>query len=79
MVNKEGPQALPTAQGAQGPLAPQNPLPPQNPQILLVPNAPQVPQALQAPQQPAPHVPLLNWSHFKPNFSRKPDEDAEAH
>ena len=21
----------------------------------------------------------LNWSHFKPEFSRKPDEDAEAH
>ena len=24
-------------------------------------------------------MPLLNWSHFKPKFSRKPDEDAEAH
>ena len=21
----------------------------------------------------------LNWSHFKPEFSGKPDEDAEAH
>ena len=21
----------------------------------------------------------LNWSHFKPKFSGKPDEDAEAH
>ena len=21
----------------------------------------------------------LNWSHFKPDFSRKPEEDAEAH
>ena len=21
----------------------------------------------------------LNWSHFKPNFSRKPDKEAEAH
>ena len=21
----------------------------------------------------------LNWSHFKPEFSRKPEEDAEAH
>ena len=21
----------------------------------------------------------LNWSNFKPEFSRKPDEDAEAH
>ena len=24
-------------------------------------------------------MPQLNWSHFKPEFSRKPDEDAEAH
>ena len=32
-----------------------------------------------APQQPVPHVPLLNWSHFKPKFSRKPDKDAEVH
>ena len=23
-------------------------------------------------------MPLLNWSHFKPKFFRKPDEDAEA-
>ena len=40
------------------------------------------PQALQAPQQPAqqaPHIPYLNWSHFKPEFSGKPEEDAEAH
>ena len=33
----------------------------------------------QAPQQPAPHMPPLNWSHFRPKFSRKPEEDAEAH
>ena len=47
-----------------------------------------VPQVLQAPQQPAapqaPHQPVLqmvnlNWSHFRPEFSGKPDEDAEAH
>ena len=76
MTNKEGPQDPPIAQGAQGPPAPQNPPPPQNPQIPLVPNAAQVPQA---PQQPALHVPLLNWSHFKSKFSGKPDEDAEAH
>ena len=24
-------------------------------------------------------MPLLNWSHFKPEYSGKPDEDAEAH
>ena len=29
----------------------------------------------QAPQQMVP----LDWSHFKPEFSGKPDEDAEAH
>ena len=26
-----------------------------------------------------PHIQPLNWSHFKPKFSGKPDEDAEAH
>ena len=48
------------------------------------PQAPAVPasQALQAPQQPAQqaqHIPQLNWSYFKPEFSGKPEEDAEAH
>ena len=42
----------------------------------------------QAPQQwehhspPAQHgqqIVHLNWSHFKPKFSGKPDKDAEAH
>ena len=45
------------------------------------PKAPQVPQAQQAPQYPAQqvqHMPQLNWSHFKPKISGKP-EDAEAH
>ena len=37
------------------------------------------PQAPQAAQQPAPHITQLNWSHFKPKFSGKPEEDAEAH
>ena len=48
------------------------------------PNPPPAPtQAAQATQ--APHVPQghqlmhLNWSYFKPEFSGKPDEDAEAH
>ena len=45
------------------------------PQAPLIPKAPQEPQAL---QKPAPHIPQLNWSHFKPEFSRKL-EDAEAH
>ena len=30
-----------------------------------------MPKALQRPQ--------LNWSHFKPEYTGKPDEDAEAH
>ena len=30
------------------------------------------------PIQPA-YVPQLNWSHFKPEFAGKPDEDAEVH
>ena len=37
----------------------------------------QAPQAPQAPQgQQLVH---LNWFYFKPEFSGKPDEDAEAH
>ena len=30
------------------------------------------------PIQPAP-MPQLNWSHFKPEFTGKPNEDAEVH
>ena len=34
-------------------------------------------------QPPPPAVPQqlihMNWSHFKPKFSGKPDEDIEAH
>ena len=32
-----------------------------------------------APQQPAQQLVLLNWSHFKPEFLGKPEEDTEAH
>ena len=45
------------------------------------PQAPAV-SAPQAPQQHAQQVqniPQLNWSHFKPEFSGKPEEDSEAH
>ena len=41
--------------------------------------APQAPQALQQAVQQIQHMPQLNWSHFKPEFSGKPEEDAEAH
>ena len=32
-----------------------------------------------AAQQPGQQLVHLNWSYFKPEFSGKPDEDAEAH
>ena len=41
--------------------------------------APPVPQAPQQPIQQAQQMPHFNWSHFKPEFSGKPEEDAEAH
>ena len=31
------------------------------------------------PTQQMQHIPQLNWSHFKPEFSGRPEEDAEAH
>ena len=54
-------------------------------QGILAPNPPSPPadqpepQAPQQPAQPAQQVVHLNWSHFKPEFSRKSDEDVEAH
>ena len=34
----------------------------------------------QSPQQIAPQQQMhMNWSHFKPEFSGKPDEDVEVH
>ena len=52
------------------------------PQNVPAPNPPQPPAdpaVPQAPQQPGQQLVYLNWSHFKPKFSGKPDEDAEAH
>ena len=57
---------------------------PQVPNIPA-PAHPQPPPALQALQQPAQppqqgqQIIHINWSHFKPEFSGKPEEDAEAH
>ena len=61
---------------------------PQTPDIPAPPPPPAQP-ALQTPQQPTQLPPqpsqqgqqmvCLNWSHFKPEFSGKPEEDAEAH
>ena len=41
--------------------------------------APPPPWAPEQPAQQAQHIPQLNWSHFKPEFSEKAEEDAEAH
>ena len=52
------------------------------PQVPQAPQDPQAPQTLQAPQKPAQQVqniPQLNWSHLKPEFSGKPEEDADSH
>ena len=57
-----------------GPPAPRpSPLVPVPPPSLLV--------ELPAPpmQQNQPAQPQLNWSYFKPEFSGKPEDDAEAH
>ena len=50
---------------------------PAPPTQLIVPPAQTIPPPTQ-PIQPAP-MPQLNWSHFKPEFTGKPDEDAEPH
>ena len=65
MANPEGPLAPSITQGAQDLPAPQDP---------HAPPALQAPHALQVP-----YMLPLNWSHVKPEFSGKPDEDAEAH
>ena len=69
MADEEGPQA-PAPQGAH------DPPPPQNPNNPIIPNAPQAPEA---PHPFVPHMPPLNWSHFKLEYSAKPDKDAESH
>ena len=56
-------------------LTPPPGMPPAPPVQLSVPPAQHIPAWL---FQPA-YIPQLNWSHFKPEFAGKPDEDAEAH
>ena len=58
-------------QGVPAPPPSASPVVPQAPQTLQVQQVPQAPQ-----EQPFVH---LNWSKFKPEFSGKPDEYAEAH
>ena len=78
MAEEEDSQA-PIAQGAHNLLAKQDPPPPQYPQIPFIPNAPQVLPAPEALHLPTSHMPLLNWSHLKPKYSRKTNKDREAH
>ena len=47
---------------------------PEGPQVPPIPEGAQEPLAPQAPQQPTPYMPPLNWSHFKPRFSGKPEK-----
>ena len=55
------------------------------PHALQAPKQPLQPVQLSiAPDQLVPaqqiqHIPQLNWSHFKPEFTGKPDKDAGAH
>ena len=83
MQVEEGPMLHPNPNPNQNPNQNQNQVPDQNPppdkdpQNLptplnpFIPNAPVVPGVPQRPQ--------LNWSHFKPKYTGKPDQDAEAH
>ena len=45
----------------------------------VVPPAPPVQLPSPPAQQIQPQMLQLNWSHFKPEYSGKPEEDAEAH
>ena len=67
MADEEGP-ALHQNQNPPPDENAQNPPPPLNPFMPNAPVVPVMPQRLQ-----------LNWSHFKPEYTGKPDEDAEAH
>ena len=52
-------------------------MPPAPPVQLPVPPAQPIIPPIQ-PIQPAP-MPQLNWSHFKPEFTGKPDKYVEGH
>ena len=64
--------APPASQVPQVPQVPQAPQQPVQPVQLPVPNQP-------IPSQQIQHILQLNWSHFKPEFSGKQEEDAETH
>ena len=46
---------------------------------IPAPPSPTAPQQPAQPTQQAQQLVHLHWSHFKPEFSGKPEEDAEAH
>ena len=66
---------------APQPLPDVPPVPPVQPSVppiqLIIPPAQPIVHPAQ-PNQPAPK-PQLNWSHFKPEFTGKPDEEVKAH
>ena len=61
-----GPPALPAPPAPPAPQAPAPQPQPVHPNLLI-------------PAQPKQHMPQLNWSHVKPEFTGKPGEDVEAH
>ena len=67
------PPALPAPPAPPALQAPAPQAPPEQPVQLPVP----LNQCIST--QPMQHMPQLNWSQFKPEFTGKPDKDAEAH
>ena len=61
-------------------MADRGPLPPQPPPVVpAAPPAPLVQLPVPPTQQNKPPILHMNWSHFKPEYSGKEEEDAEAH
>ena len=63
--------------GLQAPDIPASPHP--SAQLNPAQQVQQPAQPAQEPTQQGQQVVHLNWSHFKPEFSGKPEEDAETH
>ena len=58
---------------------PVSPFQPQAPQQPQQPVQPPIPPDQPVLEQQIQHIMQLNWSHFKPQFVGKPEEDTEAH
>ena len=79
LPNQPAPQP-PPAYPTNPPIVPPNQPAPQPPPAGPPQPAPNWPHPL--PCQPPPqitHQQMVNWSNFKPEFTGKPEEDAEAH